>query len=96
MAAPLLVTDPGLKDLPMVRDALAALGAAGLRAALFADVQPNPLARNVADGVAAYRRGGHDGLIGFGGGSAIDAAKAVAWSKPADRRFEDVGDNWLR
>lgn len=99
MAAPLLVTDPGLKDLPMVREALAALGAAGLRAALFADVQPNPLARNVADGVAAYRRGGHDGVIGFGGGSAIDAAKAVALMVGQTRPigdFEDVGDNWLR
>lgn len=99
MAAPLLVTDPGLKDLPMVRDALAALAAAGLRAALFADVQPNPLARNVADGVAAYRRGGHDGVIGFGGGSAIDAAKAVALMVGQTRPigdFEDVGDNWLR
>jgi alcohol dehydrogenase class IV len=99
IAAPLLVTDPGLKDMPMVRDALAALGAAGLRAALFADVQPNPLARNVADGVAAYRRGGHDGVIGFGGGSAIDAAKAVALMVGQTRPigdFEDVGDNWLR
>ena len=99
MAAPLLVTDPGLKDLPMVQAALTALGGEGLRVALFADVQPNPLAQNVADGVAAYRAGGHDGVIGFGGGSAIDAAKAVALMVGQARPlgdFEDIGDNWRR
>jgi alcohol dehydrogenase class IV len=99
MKAPLFVTDPGLKDLPMVQQAFSALRGAGLRAALFADVQPNPLARNVTDGVEAYRAGGHDGVVAFGGGSAIDAAKAVALMVGQTRPlgdFEDVGDNWLR
>jgi alcohol dehydrogenase class IV len=99
MKAPLLVTDPGLKDLPMVRDALAALGRAGLRAAMFAEVQPNPLAANVAEGLAAYRAGGHDGIVAFGGGSAIDAGKAVALMAGQSRPigdFEDIGDNWRR
>jgi hypothetical protein len=99
MKAPLLVTDPGLMDLPMVRDALAALQKAGLGAAMFADVQPNPLAANVAAGLAAFRAGGHDGIVAFGGGSAIDAGKAVALMAGQSRPlgdFEDIGDNWRR
>jgi hypothetical protein len=99
MKAPLLVTDPGLKDLPMMRDALAALRKAGLGAAMFADAQPNPLAANVAAGLAAFRAGGHDGIVAFGGGSAIDAGKAVALMAGQSRPlgdFEDIGDNWRR
>ena len=97
MSRPLLVTDPGLAALPMVRDALAANEAAGLPTGLFSDVKPNPLGRNVEDGQAAFRAGGHDGVIAWGGGSALDAAKAIAFmagqSKPM-WDFEDRGDNW--
>ena len=97
MQRPLLVTDPGLAGLPMVEDAIAANGAAGLPTGLFSDVKPNPVGKNVEDGVAAFRAGGHDGVIAFGGGSGLDAAKAIAFmsgqSKPI-WDFEDVGDNW--
>jgi alcohol dehydrogenase class IV len=99
MSAPLFVTDPGLKDLPMVSDALEGLRDDGLQAALFADVQPNPLAENVTAGVAAYRQGGHDGVVAFGGGSALDAGKAIALMAGQTRPivdFEDIGDNWRR
>jgi len=97
--APLFVTDPGLKELPMATEALASLRKTGLRAEMFADVQPNPLAENVAAGVEAYRRGVHDGIVAFGGGSGLDGGKAIALmvgqSRPiAD--FEDIGDNWRR
>jgi alcohol dehydrogenase class IV len=53
----------------------------------------------VADGVHAYRAGNFDGVIAFGGGSALDAAKAVALMVGQNRPlwdFEDVGDNYLR
>ena len=96
---PLLVTDPGLAGLPMVSHAIASTEAAGLRTGLFADVQGNPVGRNVMDGLAAYRGGDHDGVIAFGGGSVIDAAKAIALMAGQDRPlwdFEDVGDNWQR
>ena len=97
MTRPLLVTDPGLAGLPMVSDAIAANEAAGLPTGLFSDVRPNPAGRNVADGVTVYRDGGHDGVIAWGGGSGLDAAKAIAFmvgqSKPI-WDFEDVGDNW--
>ncbi len=99
MTKPLLVTDPGLAGLPMIADALAANEAAGLPTALFSDVKPNPVGRNVDDGLKAYRDGGHDGVIAWGGGSGLDAAKAVALMAGQSRPlwdFEDRGDNWLR
>ncbi len=99
MNNPLLVTDPGLAALPMIGEAIAANQAAGLPTGLFTDVQPNPISKNVADGIIAYRDGGHDGVIAFGGGSALDAAKVIAFMAGQTRPmwdFEDVGDNWLR
>jgi alcohol dehydrogenase class IV len=76
-----------------------ALKAAGLGAAVFSDIKGNPIGKNVDDGLAAYRAGKHDGVIAFGGGSALDAGKAVALMTGQKRPiwdFEDVGDNWAR
>ena len=99
MTRPLLITDEGLRDLPMVRDAIAANDAADVPTGLFAGVKGNPVGRNVEDGLAVYRTGGHDGVIAYGGGSGLDAAKAVALMAGQTRPmwdFEDVGDNWTR
>lgn len=96
---PLLVTDPGLAKLAMVADAVAANEAAGIPTAVFSDVKPNPTGKNVADGVAVYRAGGHDGVIAFGGGSPLDAGKAIAFHAGQSRPlwdFEDIGDWWTR
>ncbi|WP_022960900.1 iron-containing alcohol dehydrogenase [Halopseudomonas pelagia] len=78
MQAPLLVTDPGLASFPMVEQALQYCRDAGLRVGLFSAIKGNPTGANVADGVAVLKAGEHDGVIAFGGGSAIDAAKAIA------------------
>lgn len=97
MAAPLFVTDPGLTGLATA--ALVGLHDAGLQVTLLTDVQPNPLAENVTAGVAAYRKHGHDGVVAFGGGSALDAGKAIALMAGQTRPiadFEDIGDNWRR
>lgn len=99
MAAPLLVTDPGLAALPMVQEAAGQCRTAGLRCEVFAKIKANPNGQNVGDGVAAYQQGRHDGVIAFGGGSGLDAAKAVALMVGQERElwdFEDVGDNWKR
>ncbi|WP_237064083.1 iron-containing alcohol dehydrogenase [Microbulbifer zhoushanensis] len=96
---PMLVTDPGLADLPMVETALRICRNDGLKIAVFADVKSNPNGANVDSGVAALRAGWHDGVIAFGGGSAMDAAKAIALMAGQGRPlwdFEDVGDNFRR
>lgn len=97
IARPLLVTDPGLAQLPMVQQAIAHNEQAGVPTGLFSDIKPNPVGKNVDDGVRAYRDGGHDGVIAYGGGSALDAGKAIAFMSGQTRPmwdFEDIGDNW--
>ena len=96
---PLLVTDRGLAGLPVTARALEVLKSDGMEYALFADVDPNPNEHNVAAGIAAYRDGGHDGVIAFGGGSGLDLGKAVAFMAGQTRPlwdFEDIGDWWTR
>ena len=99
LAKPLLVTDPGLSRLRMVTDAVAFCRAAGLDVAVFDEVQANPVDSNVAQGVARYREGGHGGVIAFGGGSALDCGKVIAFMAGQKRPlwdFEDIGDWWTR
>lgn len=99
MKRPLLVTDPGLAGLPMVREAMEANAKAGLPTGLFSDLQGNPVEQNVHDGVAAFRAGGHDGIVAFGGGSALDVGKAIALMTGQKRSifdFEDREDWWTR
>ncbi|WP_434355843.1 iron-containing alcohol dehydrogenase [Parasalinivibrio latis] len=99
MSKPLLVTDPGLASLPMVTGAVENCKKQGLGIAVFSDVQGNPTGENVEAGVLAYNAGNHDGVIAFGGGSSLDAAKAIALCAGQTRPvwdFEDIGDNWTR
>lgn len=99
MKSPLLITDPGLVSLPMIQNAVKSCQEAGLNCGLFSDIKGNPTGKNVDDGVAYFKANGHDGVIAFGGGSALDAAKAVALMVGQTRPlfdFEDVGDNYLR
>lgn len=96
---PLLVTDAGLAALPMVARVLGLCREAGLGVELHADVQPNPVEANVTSGVAACRRGRHDGVIAFGGGSALDTGKAIALMVGQTRPiwdFEDREDWYTR
>ena len=99
MKNPLLVTDPGLAALPMISDTVKSAEAAGLNCAVFSKVKPNPIGENVDEGVAVYHAGKHDGVIAFGGGSGLDAAKAIALMVGQTGSvfdYEDVGDNWTR
>lgn len=92
---PLLVTDAGLRNSAMVANALRLLNSN----AVFSDVRGNPVARHVERGLAVYRAGGHDGVVAFGGGSALDVGKAIAFMAGQTRPmwdFEDIGDWWRR
>jgi alcohol dehydrogenase len=99
MTRPLLVTDPFLATQPMTTDALRQLNDAGLAAAMFSDIKPNPVETNVYKGLEVMRAGRHDGVVAFGGGSALDAGKVIAFMAGQTRPmwdFEDVGDWWTR
>jgi alcohol dehydrogenase class IV len=99
MRNPLFVTDPGLAKLPVAAGAVAVLARAGVPHAVFCDVKPNPVEANLLAGIRAYRDGGHDGVIAFGGGSALDLGKLIAFQAGQTRPvwdFEDVGDWWTR
>ncbi|AUH33947.1 iron-containing alcohol dehydrogenase [Paracoccus tegillarcae] len=96
---PLLVTDRMLADLPITLTTLARLEAAGLGRALFSDVDPNPNEGNMQAGLTAYRAGDHDGVVCFGGGSALDLGKMIALmvDQPVPVwELEDIGDWWTR
>ena len=96
---PLLITDPGLAEHALGRRVLEIARGAGQSCGLFAAIRPNPTGSDVERGVEAYRAGGHDGVIALGGGSGLDAAKAVAFMAGQTRPlwdFEDRGDNWQR
>ncbi|HEX8239402.1 MAG TPA: iron-containing alcohol dehydrogenase [Allosphingosinicella sp.] len=91
---PLLVTDPALAEMPMVEAALANAGAG-----LFCAIHANPVGADVDAGLAAWREGGHDGVIAFGGGSALDVGKVIAFMSGQARPlwdFEDKADWWSR
>ncbi len=94
---PLLITDRGLAELPLTARTLDLMEKAGLGRALFADVDPNPTDENLAAGITAYKAGGHDGVIAFGGGSGLDLAKMVAFMHGQSRPiwdFEDGSPLW--
>ncbi len=96
---PLLVTDRGLAGMEITTRTLDLLEAAGLGRAIFADVDPNPNEKNAAAGVQAFKEGGHDGVVAFGGGSGLDLGKLVAFLAGQTRSlwdFEDIGDWWTR
>ena len=76
LSRPLVVTDPFMVRSGLLRRCLDPLEAAGIVAAVFSDTVPEPTDTVVEDGVALIA--GHDCLVGFGGGSPIDTAKAIA------------------
>ncbi len=99
MKKPLLITDRGLAPMAITQNALDTLEAGGLGRAIFAEVDPNPNDVNLEAGIKAFKDGGHDGVVAFGGGSGLDLGKCVAFMVGQTRPvwdFEDVGDWWTR
>ncbi|MEM1314131.1 MAG: iron-containing alcohol dehydrogenase [Pseudomonadota bacterium] len=99
IARPLFVSDRGLEGAVITEHARGLLRDAGLGDAAFFDVAPNPTEANLAAGIEVFRAGGHDGIVAFGGGSALDLGKLIGFQAGQRRPvwdFEDVGDWWTR
>jgi alcohol dehydrogenase len=96
---PLFVTDPGLAAMPMAQAVVEDVRRSGLDIRVFSDVRPNPVEANVFEGVKAFNAGNHDGVVAFGGGSALDIGKMVALmhgQQISVFELEDVDDWWTR
>lgn len=74
---PLIITDEGVVAAGIVEKAVAALKAGGIETSLFDGVEPDPSVSVVEAAWAQYGEEGCDLVIGLGGGSAMDTAKAV-------------------
>ena len=93
---PLLVTDPGIANLPMMQSIKNICAQSNLPIVVFSQIKPNPTGQNIEDGVTTYLAGDHDGIVALGGGSALDAGKAIgliARQKCNLWDLEDAGDN---
>lgn len=77
---PLVVTDRGLASSSMVAAVVAALRGSAAGVSLYADIDGNPAGGQVDQGVALFREGAHDGVVALGGGSGLDAGKAIAFA----------------
>jgi len=78
LSRPLIVTDPFLRDSGRAAELTDGLAKAGIEARVFADTVPDPTAASIDAGVAFLHEGEHDCVVGFGGGSPLDSAKAIA------------------
>lgn len=77
ISRPLVITDWGSQALPFISATMHGLEENGMKPGLFGDISPNPRDDEIAAGKAQFAEGGHDGIIGIGGGSGMDGAKAV-------------------
>ena len=96
---PLFVTDKDLINLPMVKSIISNLKKKFHKLSLFSNFSGNPIGENVDEGVKVFNENKCDGIIAFGGGSALDVGKAIAFMSGQSRPiwdFEDVGDYWTR
>jgi len=96
---PLLVTDKDLAKSDLVKKITNDQNLKSLSINVFSNIKGNPVGSNVDEGVEVFKKGNHDGVIAFGGGSGLDVGKAVAFMSAQTRSiwdFEDVGDNWTK
>ena len=86
----LIVTDAGIVKFKLLDAALASLGAAGIACDIYTDVVADPPEAMVLAAVAAGRRFGADGVLGFGGGSSMDTAKLVAFLLKSEQKLGEI------
>ena len=99
ISKPLIVTDPQFSENENFKKMIEHLSKGSIQFSIFTDIKGNPTGKNVSDGVLKFNADANDGVIAIGGGSALDAGKAIAFmSKQKENLwfFEDVGDNWTK
>lgn len=72
-----VLADPGVVKAGLLEPVLASIAAAGLAHTLYDQVEPNPSTSSVDAAVSAFRESAADLIVGVGGGSGLDTAKAV-------------------
>ena len=96
---PLFVTDKDLVTLPMTIKIISDLKKVFKDINIFSNFSGNPFGKNINEGVKLYNKSKCDGVIAFGGGSAIDVGKGIAFMCGQTRPlwdFEDIGEHWKR
>jgi|TARA_B110000438_G_scaffold121771_1_gene118891 alcohol dehydrogenase class IV len=96
---PLFVTDKDLITLPMTIKIIKNLNKSFKDINIFSNFSGNPFGKNITEGVGIYSKNKCDGVIAFGGGSALDVGKGIAFMCGQSRPiwdFEDIGDYWKR
>ena len=96
---PLLVTDKNLKKSLIINKALSIMESKELGSSVYSDVDQNPSNLNLENGINKFNSGNHDGIIAFGGGSALDLGKLIAFMAKQTLPvwdFEDIGDLWKK
>ena len=97
---PLIVTDQGSLVLPFITQALESISNSGFKEVIFSQVAQNPTAQNIMAGRETFLEGGHDAVIAIGGGSGMDAGKAISlvanykcdlWDFDYDKPLPDLG-----
>ena len=96
---PLFVTDKDLINLSFVKNIISLNSKKFNEFTIFSNFSGNPSGENVEEGVNLFNKKKCDGVIAFGGGSALDVGKAIAFMSGQNRPiwdFEDIGDYWKR
>ena len=96
---PLIVTDPQFREVGQFKGIIDSLNNSNKNYSIFSEIKGNPTGTNIRDGVDVFLKNKNDGVIAIGGGSSLDAGKAIAFMSKQKENiwyFEDIGDNWTR
>ena len=96
---PLIVTDPQFREIDQFNSIVENLTKSEIKLSIFSEIKGNPTGQNINDGVEVFLKDENDGVIAIGGGSSLDAGKAIAFMSKQKENiwyFEDIGDNWTR
>ena len=96
---PLIVTDPQFREVAQFKGIIDSLNNSNKNYSIFSEIKGNPTGTNIRDGVNVFLKNKNDGVIAIGGGSSLDAGKAIAFMSKQKENiwyFEDIGDNWTK